>query len=81
MYMYMYVCIYIYIWRLQVQSWLQMSNNTGILNTRAWLWLTESEQETPKDLIKDVVWSSEWFPSSTDTWRRPEDISPETLCK
>ena len=43
------------IWRLQVQSWLQASNNTGILNTCTRLWLTESEQVTPVDSIKDVV--------------------------
>ena len=35
------------IWRLQVQSWLQVSKNTGILNTCTWLWLMESEQATP----------------------------------
>ena len=35
------------IWRLQVQSSLQASNNTGILNTCTQLWLTESEQATP----------------------------------
>ena len=46
------------IWRLQVQSWLQASNNTGILNTCTQLWLTESEQANPVDSIKDVVWSS-----------------------
>ena len=37
------------IWRLQVQSWLQASNNTGILKTYARLWSTESEQVTPVD--------------------------------
>ena len=42
----------------QVQSWLQASNNTGILNTCTQLWLTESEQATPVDSIKDVVWRS-----------------------
>ena len=46
------------IWRLQVQSGLQASNNTGILNTCTRLWLTESEQATPVDSIKDVVRSS-----------------------
>ena len=40
---------------LQVQSWLQASNNTGILNICARLWLTESEQATPVYTIKDVV--------------------------
>ena len=44
--------------RLQVQSPLQASNNTGILNTCIQLWLTESEQATPMDSIKDVVRSS-----------------------
>ena len=34
---------------------LQVSNNAGILNTCTWLWLTESEQATPVDSIKDVV--------------------------
>ena len=33
-------------------------NNTGILNIYTRLWLTESEQATPVDSIKDVVWSS-----------------------
>ena len=46
------------VWRLQVQSWLQVSNNTGMLNTCTWLWLTESEKATPVDSIKDVVRSS-----------------------
>ena len=35
-----------------------MSNNTGKLNTCTWLWLSESEQTTPVDSIKDVVRSS-----------------------
>ena len=43
---------------MQVQSSLQASNNTGILNTCTRLWLTESEQATPVDSIKDVVRSS-----------------------
>ena len=43
---------------LQVQSRLQASNNTGILNTCTRLWLMESEQATPVDSIKDVVRSS-----------------------
>ena len=50
------------IWRLQVQSWLQASNNTGILNTCKRLWLMESEQKTPVDSIKDVVRSSAKVP-------------------
>ena len=41
-----------------VQSWLQANNNTGILNTCTRLWLTESEQATPVDSIKDVARSS-----------------------
>ena len=45
-------------WRLQVQSSLQVSNNTGILSTCTRLWLTESEQATPVVSIKDVVRSS-----------------------
>ena len=44
--------------RLQVQSSLQVSDNIGILNTCTQLWLTESEQVTPVDSIKDVVRSS-----------------------
>ena len=44
--------------RLQFQSSQQASNNTGILNTCTWLWLTESEQATPVVSIKDVVRSS-----------------------
>ena len=35
-----------------------MSNNTGMLNTCTRLWLTESEQVTPVDLIKDIFRSS-----------------------
>ena len=35
-----------------------MSKNTGILNTCTQLWLTESEQATPVDSIKDVIRSS-----------------------
>ena len=42
-------------WRLQVQSWLQASNYTGILNTCNRLWSAESEQATPVDSMKDVV--------------------------
>ena len=41
---------------LRVQSWLQASNNTGILNTCTRL--TESEQASPVDSIKGVVRSS-----------------------
>ena len=46
------------IWRLQVQSSLQASNNTGIINTCIQLWLMESEQATLVNSIKDVVRSS-----------------------
>ena len=38
-----------------MSCWTQASNNTGILNTCTRLWLTESEQATPVDSIKDVV--------------------------
>ena len=48
----------IIIWRLQVQSWLQSSDDTGILNTCTRLRLTESERVTPVDSIKDVFRSS-----------------------
>ena len=41
-----------------VKSWLEASSHTGILNTCIRLWLTESEQATPVDQIKDVVRSS-----------------------
>ena len=40
------------------QSPRQAGNNTRILNTCTRLWLTESEQATPVDSIKDVVRSS-----------------------
>ena len=53
--------------RLQFQSWLQASNNTGILNTFTRLWLMESEQATPVDSIKDVV------QSSVKVWQTPEE--------
>ena len=32
-----------------------MSNNIGILNTCTRFWITESDQATPVDEIKDVV--------------------------
>ena len=82
------------IWRLQVQSWLQASNNTGILNTCTQLWLMKSEQATPVDSIKDVVQSSVKVPrvrqtpeESQSTYRpkrwgnnnKDEDNSPKTL--
>ena len=38
------------------------SNNTGVLNTCTWLWLTESEQVNLVDSIKDVVRSSVTVP-------------------
>ena len=37
---------------------LQTSNNIGLLNTCTRLWLTESEQASPVDSIKDVIRSS-----------------------
>ena len=40
------------IWRLQVQFWLQASNNTEIFKTCNQLWLTESKQATLVDSIK-----------------------------
>ena len=43
---------------LQVQAWLQASNNTGIFITCTKLWLMELEPATPVDSIKDVVQSS-----------------------
>ena len=52
------LCVQQDTYRLQVQSWLQASNNTGILNTFTRLWLTESEQATLVDSIKDIVRSS-----------------------
>ena len=53
-----YMIVVIPVWMLQVQSWLQASNSTGILNTCTQLWLMESEQVSPLDSIKDVVWCS-----------------------
>ena len=52
------------IWRLQVQSSLLASNNTGILSHNQVQVLTESEQATPVDSIKGVVWSSMKVPES-----------------
>ena len=49
-------------WRLKVKSWLQANKNTWILNSCTRLWLTESEQATSVDSIKDVVWSSPKVP-------------------
>ena len=40
------------IWKLEVQSWLQASNRTGILSTCTWLWLLESEQATLVSWLK-----------------------------
>ena len=69
-----------------------MSNNTGILDTCTWLWLTESEQATPVDSIKDVVQSSMKIPEffTDEVWRtyrlkhhgnnnKDEDNSPKIL--
>ena len=33
-------------------------SSSGILNACTWFWLTEWEQMTPVDSIKDIVWSS-----------------------
>ena len=48
----------IIIYRLQVQYWLQVNNNTGTLNTCTRLRLMEPEQATQVYYIKDVVRSS-----------------------
>ena len=71
------------------KSWLQASNNTGIINTYIRLWLSESEQVTPADSIKFRV-----GPRVRQTpeeglkiyrpkrWRnnnKEEDSSPKTL--
>ena len=49
---------YVLYWIYGVQSWLQASNKTELLNTCTRLWLMESEQTTSVDSIKDVVRSS-----------------------
>ena len=78
---------------MQVQSWLQASNNTGIFSTYTRLLLTESEQETPVDWIKDAVQSpvssqvrQEMPKEGLGTYRpkqecnnKDEDNSPKTL--
>ena len=60
-----------YYWMLQVQSRLKASNSTGILNTCTRLWLTESEQVTPEDSIKDVVRSSVKIPKFDKHLKKP----------
>ena len=61
---YIYMCTYVdvnlhmLLYNIQVQSWLQVSNNIGILNTCTWLWQMELEQATLVDSMKDVVRSS-----------------------
>ena len=50
--------LFTYLLKFQVQSWLQVSYNTGSLNTYTQLCLMESEQATLMDSIKDIVWSS-----------------------
>ena len=59
------------IWRLQVQSWLQASNNTGILNTCTRLWLTESEEETLRGFNKG---RSSNFRKGSRVRQTPEEV-------
>ena len=47
-------------------------------NTCTQLWLTESEQATPVDSIKDLDEVLCRFPSSTNTWRRPRTYRPKS---
>ena len=56
---------------LRRQSWLQASNNAGILNTCTRLWQTDSEQATPVDLIKDEVRSSVKVPEFDKHLKKP----------
>ena len=67
--------------RLQIQSWLQASNNTGILNTCTRLWLTESEQATPVDSIKDVVRSSMKVPKFEKHLKKAEGYIDRNVVK
>ena len=64
------------IWRLQVQSWLQASNNAGTLNTCTRSWLTTSEQVTSMDSIKDVVRSSATSPYRSSLLAGPQGYTP-----
>ena len=77
------------IWRLQVQFWLQASNNTGILNTCTRLWQMESEQTTPVNSIKFREGSrvrqtpeegrKSYRPKRRWNNNKDEDNSPKTL--
>ena len=76
---------------MQVQSSLEASNNTGILNTCTRLWLTKSEQTTPVDLIKVLnregsrVWQTPeegrrtYRPKRCGNNNKDEDNCPKTL--
>ena len=55
---------------MQVQSWLQASNNIWILNTCTRLWLTESEHVTPHGFNKGL---SSKFRVGSLVWQRPEE--------
>ena len=55
-----------------------MGNNRGILNTCTRLWLTESEQATLMDSIKDVVRSTYRLKRYGNN-NKDEDNSPKTL--
>ena len=57
------------------------ASGTDTYNRYAMLWLTESEQATSVNSIKDVVRSSVKVPEFDKHLKRPEDISAETLLK
>ena len=77
------------IWRLWVQSWLQTSDITGILNTCTWLWLKGIRTGDPCGFNKGC--SSKFHESSQEEgWRtyqpkhcgnnnKDKDNSPKTL--
>ena len=87
-------CVQTTNWRLQVQSWLQTSNNTGIINTCTRSWLMESEEVAPRGFNKGrsskfrvgsrVRQTHEegrrtYRPKRCGNNNKDEDISPKTL--
>ena len=69
------------IWRMQVQSWLQASNNTGILNTCTQLCLTGIRTGDSRGFNKGH--SSKFRVGSIvrQTWRIPEDLKMKTIVR
>ena len=53
-------------WRLQVQSWLQANNNTGILSTCTW---NQSKQSPLNKSLKFFVDSWVWQETPGEGWR------------